>query len=118
MTVDDTRALAWIRKVLQLLAADADDQLRYLQDAGISGVVDELALEFEDTLPFVARLVEHGRVPADARTTLDALDEALDRLSDAGAQAWTEAALGSDPRWQRVRELAAISLAVLPAPSP
>jgi hypothetical protein len=111
---DDVQALGWIRTVVSRLADPADEQLRYLREAGIEGVVDELALEFDDTLPFVARLEEAGAVPSGTRERFARLNEQLDRLSDAGDAAWTEDALRSDPRWQQVRQAAGQALAALP----
>jgi hypothetical protein len=111
---DDAQALRWIRGVVSRLADPAPEQLRYLRQSGIDGIVDELALEFEDTLPFVSRLEAHGVVPAGTGARFAAVNELLDQMSDAGDEVWSEAALSADPRWEQVRRYAGDALANLP----
>jgi len=68
------------RSVVTRLAEPAAEQLRYLREAGI--------------------------VPAGTEAKFADLNELLDRMSDAGGEVWTEAALGADPRWDQVRRSA------------
>lgn len=101
--------------VAVLLALPLTDQIRYLHESEIEGVVDELALQFDDALPFVAQLEQEGVLAAEVRRAFTDIDSWLSHMSEGEEQLWTEAALVSAPEWEQVRLLASRALRLLPA---
>lgn len=91
---------------LDRLAAPATDQIRYLTSLGVSGLADELALEFDDLYrPIVAELEQLSLEAA-------ALCRELDRLLSSERLGWTFADLEST-QWELIRTTAAAASAGL-----
>jgi len=85
---------------LDRLAAPATEQVRYLTSLGVSGLADELALEFDDLYrPIVADLEQLSLEAA-------ALCRELDRLLSSDRLGWTFADLEST-EWELIRATAA-----------
>lgn len=87
---------------LQVLAADADEQLRAFPP--YVAVADEIALLLQDAL-----LVYEQDAPAEDALlrAINDLDTTLDGLSGAAnATFWSNDSLTNDSRWQRLRETA------------
>ena len=92
------------RCCVQALAQPAQAQLGLFPSFVLAG--EEMALEFDDAL----RAFQEAAMPAteDQATCLTDLDRYLDQLSTpANEEFWLEpSSLCSDPRWEKVRELA------------
>lgn len=93
-------------KTVVRLAATPEDQRAYLNDLGVSGLTDELALEFDDALqPVRHQLRELGIDPVDI-ARIELLSDLLVDMSGAeNEQLWLPEALDSPP-WRRVRDVA------------
>jgi hypothetical protein len=113
-----------LRKAIARLAAPADEQHAYLE--GILGHLtangdatgygnDELALEFDDIYPAANHMRDWGEITQEEIDAANPLDELLEQLSGAqNADFWRRQALWDDPRWQQVRECAALVLSHYP----
>jgi hypothetical protein len=111
--ISERQLLAQLREIVELLAAPAADQERWLADHRFP--VDELALQLADAVPmWFARLANAGLLTQLADQALRKLDDALGSFSGpTNADLWTEDALYSANQWQRVRDLALRALAQL-----
>lgn len=117
-TACDPRAfLGRLRTVTDMLSWSAEDQLAYLDGIGVPGLVDELALLFDDSMATVPALSEDGLLCAEANRALQKIDDALGRMS--GPQGpWDAESLATAPDWTTVRELARAATGQLPAGAP
>jgi len=94
---------------LQMLAAPAPTQIRYVKNGGFHH--DELALELDDVL---AAFLGNCQPPKPATLALDALDRQLDKMSaQANASLWNDEALDHAEEWTIVRRLAKSALGYL-----
>jgi hypothetical protein len=100
-------------RVTEILALGADDQLDYLHGLGIEGLVDELALQFDDSFVVLPELRLNGLVSEDAERALQKVDEQLVAMGETGPDVWTEPVLANSEDWRRVRTLAATAAATL-----
>jgi hypothetical protein len=101
-----------LRKVTEILTWDAPDQLRYLRELlGSDELVDELALQFDDSFQVLPELRLNDLVSKEAEVALKALATQLAELD--GADSWSAGSLREAPEWQRVRVLAREALALL-----
>jgi hypothetical protein len=92
---------------LKVLSSEAVDQLRYLRALGISGNIDELALEFDDVASLAEVKYESHEMTKQQYKWVERLANQLDQMS--GVQhkhLWTENALIKAPEWQKIRESA------------
>jgi hypothetical protein len=97
-------SVAELRRCVQALAQPAAVQISLFPDFAVVG--DELALQFDDALQAYRASEPEG---ADRKLgSLKTLDDYLAKVSGPGDERfWQDrAALASDLRWQRVRELA------------
>ena len=90
---------------LKRLAAPAWEQRSYLASLGVLPLVDELALEFDDLVAFVPRLLEDGHLTRRQAEAIYAVDHKLTEMSRPDGP-WDEADLGNHPDWADVRSLA------------
>lgn len=88
-----------------MLSWSADDQLAYLDGIGVPGLVDELALLFDDSMATVPALSEEGLLSAEANRALQKIDDALGRMSGPDGP-WDAESLATAPEWTEVRDLA------------
>jgi hypothetical protein len=92
-----------IRRTLKNLAADASEQALYLKELGVSGLADELALEFDDISSRVGQAVEEDLVSPDTASAIQELSRVLQAMSgDANARLWSIDGLQS-AEWDVVR---------------
>jgi hypothetical protein len=90
-------------------------QRRYLQGLGISGLVDELVLEFDDAFKPVAPILDELGLSQPARESVRALDEWLVFMSASSPdEVWLWDALDNADEWTRIRDLATQALEHLP----
>ncbi len=102
------RAKHLLSESLRVLALGAEAQIAWVRADG--GHLDELGLCFDDALGM--GLLGWSE---QAERLIATIDQLLDDMSgEANADLWTEAALLVDPRWARVRGLAAEALAADP----
>ena len=102
-----TEVLQRIRDAVERLTWPARQQIEH-----VHGIVDELALEFDDVFAVIRdRPGEFGLSP-EASAGLHDLDHRLDELSDEPSL-WSEEALKTAPEWAEIRELAGEVLARL-----
>ncbi len=98
-------------RALRNLAADADEQRRYLESLGTAPMADELALEFDDFASRVVEAVRKGLLSRDTGDAINAIDAFLSSISgEANGSLWTVDALYTAPQWVQVRLLAAEAL--------
>jgi hypothetical protein len=91
-----------------MLASDATTQVAYVGDMS----VDELALDFDDAFGGGRKALD---VSENAAAAVKSLNDFLQSLSgDVDPDFWSREAVVNDQRWQRVRDLAAEVLHVLP----
>ncbi|MFI9248054.1 hypothetical protein ACIGXF_37085 [Streptomyces sp. NPDC053086] len=110
----DTHGSSFRRRLLieslTVMAAPASDQTTWLEKHGV--VTDEIALDFEHAFRMAERLVEEGLLGRDSLPDLRVIDSIFDGMTrNETTNRWTTAALGSDPGWSAVRELARTVLA-------
>jgi hypothetical protein len=98
-------SLASMAAVLGRLASPADVQAAYLADLGVSGSIDELALEFDDLFKPLEPRLDGLRGWEAALASLRELDSSLssEQLS------WSYEALQSSQGWEEIRRLARAS---------
>lgn len=97
-----------------MLAADANEQMKYIQESGVH--VDELALEFDDALYLVNAMRTEGTWNNAVFDAIQSLDDRLDSLSGPRNSAlWTCEALRDATEWVEVRRLATNCLNLLQA---
>lgn len=98
--------LGQLRSEIELIAAPAADQERWLIDHKYPA--DEMALQLDDSiLTFLPRLRHEGLMPARLDAALRALDAHFESFSgSSNAVRWTEEALYHDPAWAQARQLA------------
>jgi hypothetical protein len=100
-------ALANLCFTLQLLAARGVDQLAHFPPS--VSVADELALDYDH---WSTSIHSYWSLSQDQTACLNSLDDYLDAMGGERNRAvWTDEALLSDPRWERVRHLARLALA-------
>jgi hypothetical protein len=100
--------LANLRYTLQLLAAAAPDQLAHFLPPDFAFKADEMVLDFEN---WATSVHTYWTLTEEQTARLTELDAYLDNLSgEQNAAFWTDAALVSDPHWERVRALAQAAL--------
>ncbi len=92
-------------EALQHLVAPAEDQIAFV----LSQYHDELGLEFDGVWPAADENLTSAQ-----REVLQLLEAQLHEMSGThNAALWTDEVLRRDPRWSRVRELAAKALTML-----
>jgi 23S rRNA A1618 N6-methylase RlmF len=90
---------------LKVLSSESVDQLRYLKALGISGNIDELALEFDDVASLAKVKYESQQMTKQQYQWVESLATQLDEMSGVqNEHLWTEKALMSAPQWQKIRE--------------
>ncbi len=95
----------------KLLSRPPEEQLATLASMGVPGVVDELALNFDDDFRPFHSMVEDGEVSPATQVAAEQLDTQLQRMSgQKNAHLWTPEALRSAPEWLVVRRLASYLL--------
>lgn len=101
-----------LRRVTEILSWDAGEQLAYLRELlGSDTMVDELALQFDDSYQVVPELRAADLVSGEAEGSLRELADRLTELD--GADLWSAESLREAPQWQTVRELARTALPLL-----
>jgi hypothetical protein len=104
--------LGQLRKMVELVAADAADQLSWLLAERVP--VDELMLQLDDAVPaWLPRLERAGLIEARAEPALQSLLDFLKSLRWDQAL-WQDDALDSRREWQQARELARQTLDAFP----
>jgi hypothetical protein len=107
--ITEQQLLAQLRETVELLAAPAADQERWLAEERYP--VDELALQLDDAVPqYFPRLSNAGLLTEDAQQALRALLDALSFGGPPPSALWTEEALYNADEWQHVRDVAARAL--------
>ncbi|MEU9336650.1 hypothetical protein AB0D49_26365 [Streptomyces sp. NPDC048290] len=92
-------------EALTVLAADAPDQVRWLDRYAV--LADDIALDFAHAFDFVDALVDEGALDAVTPPVLREIDRLLGAMSGAEhADRWSRDALAVDPGWCRARSLA------------
>jgi hypothetical protein len=109
--VSPQELLGQLREMVELIGADAADQLSWLLAEHVP--VDELMLQLDDAVPaWLPRLEQAGLIDAQAESALQSL---LDLLKSLGwdKALWQHEALTNRPEWQQVRELARRTLSAI-----
>jgi hypothetical protein len=107
--ISERQLLAQLRESVELLAAPAADQERWLAEERYP--VDELALQLDDAVPqWFPRLSKAGLLTEQAQAALRALLDALDFGGPARSALWTEEALYDAVEWEQVRDMAGRAL--------
>ena len=100
-------------KTLGILAATAEDQLRYLDNLGLDyGDVSELALEFDDDLPIFLQHAPKQQLTNSLTSILGQIDAIFQQLGDDHAS-WTPLALKNSPKWEEIRKLSKEALILI-----
>ena len=109
---EDGDLAAWVarnlREALQLLAADADEQIAHFLPPDFAFKADEMALDLDDS----ARVFRsYWTMTQDQAAKVEALDGFLEVLSGADyTDFWSDASIRDDPRWVEARQLAQATL--------
>jgi hypothetical protein len=102
-------------KALQIIAAPAEDQLRFFP-SGVS-VADELALSLSDALLLIDEEPFQQGIRQDPLKMMRALDATFEDLSNQPDKSfWSSSALRNDIRWQQARLAARNILRVMGEP--
>jgi hypothetical protein len=109
MTLPDPHArLRTLRESLELASRPAEEQLAALP----GGAAEQLRHIHEDVAHLAPGLRAAGLLDGEAFRRLAAFDRHHEALVE-DEDAWSDAALRSDPRWEESRGLAAAALAAL-----
>ena len=109
-----TGGVKMLKESLTILAADAQTQMRYLENLGTPGCVDELALEYEDTAAAADMMFDRGEINREQLDSIVQLNEYIGGISgESNAHLWTSGALYESQEWQEVRRQAKASLALM-----
>lgn len=98
---------------LQLLAAPYEQQIKAFPH--FVDVPDEIALTFDDVYTFADALVRESLLTSEQKDAVEQLNTYLDQLSDKKDQ-WTLSALQTSSQWNRVRDMASNTLALIHVP--
>jgi hypothetical protein len=99
-----------MRRTLENLAADAAAQRRYIESLGLSPLIDELALEFDDICSRLSLALEERIVDNETMAALTRVTDQLGTMSgEKNAELWRVDALDR-PEWEAVRALARTAL--------
>ena len=100
--------LKWLCRTLQLLSSPAQDQIRHFPVPWIV-LTDEMA---DDLSHWAGCVSTYWELPQEQKTRLTELDGFLNEMSGSdNAAFWTDEALFTDSRWEKVRNLAQAALA-------
>jgi hypothetical protein len=102
--IDRASLLDWLTRVLDLLSADAERQLRETQQSGVGP--DEIALEFDNAFCLAQAAESEGILRPEIIGSLSAVDSQLDSMTRAGAHLWTEQAVRESSEWRQLRLVA------------
>ena len=96
-----------LRDALTLLASPATAQLEHLSALGLPGVIDELALEYDDIAAAADNMLVEGELDNFQCSCVKELNRFLREISGKhNAHLWTAEALRSAPEWEQVRHKA------------
>ncbi|POX50925.1 hypothetical protein C3488_13270 [Streptomyces sp. Ru72] len=110
--LSETSASKYLISTLTTLAADAEDQIAWLDRYRLE--TDDLALDYENARGAILVLTETGRIGAVMASRLSHIDAILDAMSGPEhAARWTYEALTTDAGWLAVRQLAREALGEL-----
>lgn len=106
--------LQQLRDSLAVLAAAAQEQLAHLERLELPGLVDEIALEYDDVAAAADYMCELGELTPEQRVCVKELNQFMNTFSGQDhAHLWTPEALYSAPQWEQVRRMATECLAQL-----
>jgi hypothetical protein len=110
--LSEANASRYLTSTLTTLAADAEDQIAWLDRYRLE--TDELALDYENARGAIVILAEARRIDAAMESRLSRIDAILDAMSGPErASRWTYEALTTDAGWIEVRRLAREALTEL-----
>ncbi|MFF8581733.1 hypothetical protein ACF05R_23770 [Streptomyces albidoflavus] len=91
----------WAISVLDLLSAEPERQLRYLQTSGVGA--DEMLLQFDDLLHVARARVADGSLNGEDYRLLQAVGEIVNSVSESPEGIWAEGALEEAIEWEELR---------------
>ena len=104
----------YLIKSLNILSLKSDAQLAYLDEIGVPGIIDELALEFDDIAIMAKQKQKEQEITENQYKLISELSEKLDLMSgEDKSHFWTEYSLKNDKEWEEIRELAKVCLEAL-----
>jgi len=96
-----------LKQAIEVLASEANQQESWLADLGIRGVVNELALNFDDIAPCANDMLTNGELSQAQFALVQELDTYLKRISGpAHPELWTSEAMHTSAEWTEIRNLA------------
>jgi hypothetical protein len=118
-----------LQESLAIVAGDFELQLNYLEKSGLFSkkwyewetcIVDELTLQLDSDASYIVRYLEAENLASqEFLDRYSALDNTLKQLSGKkNFEFWTVRALAKDPRWEEIRQLAKVCLALMPESIP
>jgi two-component sensor histidine kinase len=109
-----TGRIEMLKNNLRILAADADTQLRYLEQQEVPVGIDELALDYDAIAAAADNMLTEGEINKAQYDCVKKLDKHFNSFSGAAnGELWEEVALRSSEEWELVREMAAECLRLL-----
>lgn len=109
-----TGRIEMLKDNLRILAADADTQLRYLEQQGVPLGIDELALDYDAIAAAADNMLREKEINESQGECVKRLHIYFKSFSGAAnADLWEESALRSSDEWKRVREMASECLRLL-----
>ncbi|MFF0765061.1 hypothetical protein [Streptomyces sp. NPDC003737] len=91
----------WAISVLDLLSAEPERQLQYLQTSGVGA--DEMLLQFDDLLHVARARVADGSLHGEDYRLLQAVGESVNSVSEGPEEIWAEGALEEAVEWEELR---------------
>jgi|SRR6185312_3558761 len=114
-----TGRVEMLKDALKVLAAEPDEQVRWLDTQDVPVDVDELALDYDAIAAAADNMLREGEISKAQCECVKALHQYFDTFSGAAnADLWDEAALRSAEQWRRVREMARECLGLLDETQP
>lgn len=91
----------WTLAVLDLLSADSDRQVAYLQASGVEA--DEMLLQFDDVLHVARAREADGSLKHEDYLLLQSVNDSANSVSAGPGSIWTEGALEEAAEWEELR---------------
>jgi hypothetical protein len=105
-----------LKEAATVLASHPNEQLKHLEEIGVPGGVDELALEYDAIAAAAKDMQLSGELSPSQYEATRALNQLLSEMSAKDYQdLWTIESLSSASQWQEVRRLASGLLKLLSA---
>ncbi|GAB2928733.1 hypothetical protein [Streptomyces mayteni] len=93
----------WVLSILDLLGAESDPQLVYMESAAVD--VDELVLQFDDAFHVARARLGDGSLSSADFEYLQVINDFLAAISNDSDRVWSREGLSGGAEWRELRHL-------------